>query len=80
MSGWFPCCGAAEADGKRDVIEGRFVWLAMRTLRLGVNVILDFGVWGKDERSALRALATDAGANCELVYSPDRRGRAAPAC
>lgn len=48
--------------------EGRLVWLAIRALRLGVSVILDFGVWGKDERSALRALAAEAGANCELVY------------
>jgi hypothetical protein len=49
-------------------LEGRFVWLAIRALRLGVNVILDFGVWGKDERSALRSLAAEAGATCELVY------------
>jgi predicted kinase len=63
-----PLFGESEADGKRDVLEGRFVWLAIRALRLGVNVILDFGVWGKDERSALRSLAAEAGANCELVY------------
>jgi predicted kinase len=63
-----PLFGESEAGGKRDVLEGRFVWLAIRALRLGVNVILDFGVWGKDERSALRSLAADAGANCELVY------------
>ena len=44
------------------------MWLAIRALRLGVNVILDFGVWGKDGRSALRSLAAEAGANCELVY------------
>jgi predicted kinase len=65
-----PLFGEAEANGKRDVLEGRFVWLAMQALRLGVNVILDFGVWGKDERSALRSLASEAGANCELVYLP----------
>jgi hypothetical protein len=29
---------------------------------------LGLRVWGKDERSALRSLAADAGANCELVY------------
>ncbi|GAA5010618.1 AAA family ATPase [Actinopolymorpha pittospori] len=63
-----PIFGEPEAGGKRDVLEGRFVWLAIRALHLGMNVILDFGVWGKDERSALRALAADAGANCELVY------------
>jgi GAF domain-containing protein len=31
-------------------------------------VILDFGVWSKVERTALRALAATAGASCELVY------------
>ncbi len=65
-----PLFGEPEAGGKRDVLEGRFVWLAMRALRLGVNVVLDFGVWARDERSALRSLAADAGADCELVYLP----------
>ncbi len=65
-----PLFGESQAVGKRDVLEGRFVWLAMSALRLGVNVILDFGVWSKDERSALRALAAEAGANCDLIYLP----------
>lgn len=63
-----PLFGESEGDGKRDVLEGRLVWLATRALRVGVNVILDFGVWGKDERSALRCLAAEAGADCRLVY------------
>lgn len=37
-------------------------------MRIGVNVVLDFGVWAKVERSALRALAASAGATSELVY------------
>ena len=63
-----PLFGHHNADGKRDVLEGRFVWLALRTLRKGINVVLDFGVWGKDERTALRALAAAVGASCELIY------------
>jgi predicted kinase len=63
-----PLFGNHNADGKRDVLEGRFVWLALRTLRKGIDVVLDFGVWGKDERTALRALAAHVGASCELVY------------
>lgn len=63
-----PLFGESEAGGKRDVLEGRLVWLAIRALRLRINVVLDFGVWVKDERSALRSLAAEAGANCELVY------------
>lgn len=63
-----PLYGHHNAGGKRDVLEGRFVWLALRALRSGVSVVLDFGVWARDERSALRWLAGRAGADCELVY------------
>jgi predicted kinase len=63
-----PLFGHHNAEGKRDVLEGRFVWLALRTLSKGIDVVLDFGVWGKDERTALRALAATVGASCELVY------------
>lgn len=52
-----PLFGASDVDGARDVLEGRFVWLAHRALATGTNVVLDFGPWGRDERSALRALA-----------------------
>lgn len=45
------------ADGKRDVLEGRLIMVALRTLRLGTSVVLDFGLWGRDERLALRWLA-----------------------
>ena len=62
-----PLFGEPEG-GKREILEGRFIWLAIRALRRGINVILDFGVWTKDERSALRFLANSVGASCELVY------------
>ncbi len=42
--------------------------MAIRALRRGINVVLDFGVWTKDERSALCFLADSVGASCELVY------------
>lgn len=63
-----PLFDDSEADGKRNVLEGRFVWLAMDALRAGVDVVIDFGVWSRNERSALRALAADAGVRSELVY------------
>ena len=63
-----PLFGEPEAGRRRDVLEGRFVWLAMRALPLGINVILAFGVWSREERSALRHLASSVGATCELVY------------
>lgn len=65
-----PLFGDPEADGRRDVLEGRFVSLAMSALKVGISVILDFGVWSKDERTALRFLAREHGAQSELLYSP----------
>jgi predicted kinase len=57
-----------DANGKRNVLEGRFVWLALQALRHDIDVVLDFGVWSRVERSALRALAIEAGASFELIY------------
>jgi predicted kinase len=65
-----PLFGQEQPEGKRNVLEGRLIWLALSALRIGVDVVLDFGVWGKDERSALRALAASVGATSELVYLP----------
>ena len=63
-----PLFGESMGDGKRYVLEGRFIATALRALRLGFNVVLDFGVWSKDERTALRWLASKEGVGCELVY------------
>jgi predicted kinase len=63
-----PLFGESEADGKRNVLEGRCIATALRALRLGCNVVLDFGVWAKEERTSLRWLASTVGAKCELVY------------
>jgi predicted kinase len=65
-----PLFGQEQPEGTRNVLEGRLIWLALSALRVGVNVVLDFGVWGRDERSALRALAASIGATSELVYLP----------
>jgi predicted kinase len=56
------------AEGKRDILEGRLITVALRTLRLGIDVVLDFGLWGRDERSALRWLADEAEVLCQVVY------------
>ncbi|MDX3077808.1 AAA family ATPase [Streptomyces sp. NPDC088354] len=65
-----PLFGESEADGKRDVLEGRLLWLGLEALRLRTNVVLDFGCWSRDERSAIRWLAESVGAACRLVYVP----------
>jgi predicted kinase len=62
--------GEPTAGRKRDILEGRLILVALQTLRLGTNVVLDFGLWGRDERSALRWLAMSAGASCHVVYLP----------
>ena len=51
-----------------DVIEGRLVDIGLRALELGVDVVIDFGLWARDERSALRQAAADLGAAVEIRY------------
>lgn len=52
----------------QDVIEGRLIEIGLRALELGNNVVIDYGLWGRDERSALRQAATDIGAMVEMRY------------
>jgi predicted kinase len=65
-----PLFGESTAGRKRDLLEGLLISTALRTLRLGPDVVLDFGLWGRDERSALRWLAASAGASSQVVYLP----------
>jgi predicted kinase len=62
-----------EPGGKRWLLEGRLVALAIDALRLRLSVVLDFGLWSRDERSALRWMAASVGASCEIVYLPVER-------
>lgn len=70
--------GSENPEQASDVIEGRLVEIALRALGLGVDVVLDFGLWGKDERSCLRQAAADRGAAvvilfCDLDLAEQRR-------
>ncbi len=65
-----PLFGDSMADGKRFVLEGRLISVALQALRLGTSVVLDYGLSGRDERSALGWLAQSAGAACQVVYLP----------
>jgi predicted kinase len=59
-----------------DVIEGLLIRLGMRALELGTNVVLDFGLWSRNERSALRQAAADVGASVVMYYfelAPDEQ-------
>jgi predicted kinase len=65
-----PLFGESMAGGKRFALEGRLISVALQALWLGTSVVLDYGLWGRDERSALRWLARSAGAVCRVVYLP----------
>ena len=60
--------GPANPPSASDVIEGRLIEIGLRALELGINVVIDYGLWGRDERSALRQAATDRGAAVEMRY------------
>jgi len=65
-----PLFGDSMAGGQRFVLEGRLISVALQALRLGTSVVLDYGLWDRDERSALRWLARSVGAACQVVYLP----------
>ena len=74
-----PLFGDSHADGRRDILEGRMIWVAHQVLVGGSSVVLDFGCWSPDERYAIRAVAEGAGADFVLEYldvpEPVRRER-----
>lgn len=70
--------GDANPPEASDVIEGRLIEIGLRALELGVDVVLDFGLWSRDERSCLRRAAADVGAKVQLRYfelTPDEQRR-----
>lgn len=60
--------GERNPPSASDVIEGRLIEIGLRALELGSNVVIDFGLWGRDERSALRQAAADRRAGVEMHY------------
>ncbi len=62
--------GAENPSSASDVIEGRLIAIALRALGLGINVAIDFGLWSRDERSALRYAGHQAGGSVVMWYAP----------
>lgn len=60
--------GADNPPSAQSVIEGRLIDVGLRALELGLDVVIDFGLWSRDERSALRQAAADRGAGVEVRY------------
>ena len=60
--------GEQNPSSASDVIEGRLIQIGLRGLELGSNVVIDFGLWSRDERSALWQAAADRGSSVEMRY------------
>jgi predicted kinase len=60
--------GHENPPSAQDVIEGRLIQIGLRVLDLGNNVVIDFGLWSRDERTSLRHAAADLGATVEVLY------------
>jgi len=58
----------------RDPIEQALWDLAGRVLVLGVDVILEYGFWSRDERESFRGRAAELGARSELYYTEVSEG------
>jgi len=57
-----------EHDARHALIE-RALWnIAARVLELGTNVILDYGLWAREEREHYRACASLFGAASEVHF------------
>lgn len=53
---------------RHDWFEDKLSAMAFRCLALGIDVVLDFGLWQRSEREALRRTAADLGAASVLYY------------
>jgi predicted kinase len=57
-----------EHDKRHSLIEDRLWQIAARALSLGINIILDFGFWAKEERDDYRTRARKLGARSEVIF------------
>lgn len=57
-----------EHDARHSFIEAMLWNIASRALELGINVILDYGFWAREEREDYRLRAKRLGASSEVHY------------
>ena len=63
----------------RERLEGKLVEIGMRAAQLGLDVVFDFGLWSRDERSALRwdrglpRRSSPRSSTCRSRYEEQRR-------
>jgi predicted kinase len=66
---WLFALGSSPWDEPTQVkLENELWLLAQEILRLGLSVVLDFGLWARVERDEFRAAARSLGVGVELHY------------
>src|SRR5262245_59436267 len=66
---WLVALGSSPWDASTREKVDRELWrLAQEVLRLGVSVVVDFGLWARSERDEMRAVARGLGVGVELHY------------
>jgi predicted kinase len=66
---WLWALGSTPWDAPTRAKVERELWrLAQEILRLGGNVVLDFGLWARIERDEMRSVARGLGVGVELWY------------
>jgi predicted kinase len=66
---WLFALGTNPWDEPTQVKLENELWiLAQEILRLGLSVVLDFGLWGRSERDEFRLAARELGVGVELHY------------
>jgi predicted kinase len=66
---WLWALGSTPWDREtNDKVEAELWRLAQEILRLGLSVVLDFGLWARSERDEMRSVARDLGVGVELHY------------
>jgi predicted kinase len=58
-----------EHDRRHAAVEALLWDLAAKLLARGIDVILDFGFWTREERDGFRARAAQLGADCVIHYA-----------
>jgi predicted kinase len=66
---WLTALGSNPWDTPtRKKVEQELWRLAQEILRLGLSVVLDFGLWARSERDEMRSVARDLGVAVELHF------------
>jgi predicted kinase len=66
---WLWALGSTPCDeATREKVEHELFRLAQEILRLGLSVVLDFGLWARIERDEMRCVARGLGVGVELHY------------